>query len=112
MLGALLSLEATRFAFDFAKFVKPASYHSYLAKTWGLVMAVAVTATFATGHGKLLIAAALVLGIACNAEGLAMSFTLREWHKDVKTLSAALRIRLMEQAWCVAPQQATPRAAR
>jgi len=101
LLGTLLSLEVARFAFDFAKFGKPASYHSYLAKTWGLVMAVAVTTTFATGGGWL-IAIALALGIACNAEGLAMSIVLSEWRRDVKTLSAALRIRLMELEWCVA----------
>jgi phosphatidylglycerophosphate synthase len=100
LLGGLLSLEAARFAFDFAKFGKPASYHSYLAKTWGLVMAIAVTVAFATGRGEWLITAALSLGIACNVEGLAMSVTLRKWRRDVKTLSAALRIRLMEQAWC------------
>jgi len=102
LLGGLLSLEAARFAFDFAKFGKPASYHSYLAKTWGLVMAVAVTTTFATGGGGRLIAAALILGIACNVEGLAMSVVLSEWRRDVKTLSAALRIRLMKLEWCVA----------
>ena len=102
LLGGLLSLEAARFAFDFAKFGKPASYHSYLAKTWGLVMAVAVTATFATGGGGWLIATALVLGIACNVEGLAMSCVLPDWTRDVKTLSAALRIRLMKKEWCVA----------
>jgi len=102
LLGGLLSLEAARFAFDFAKFGKPASYHSYLAKTWGLVMAIAVTASFANGRGGWLIAVALVLGIACNVEGLAMSVVLPMWCKDVKTLSAALRIRLMEQGWCVA----------
>ena len=100
LLGGLLSLEASRLAFDFAKFGKPASYHSYLAKTWGLAMAIAVTAVFATGRGEWLITAALLLGIACNVEGLAMSIVLREWRRDVKTLSAALRIRLMEQAWC------------
>ncbi len=102
LLGELLSLEAARFTFDFAKFGKPASYHSYLAKTWGLVMAVAVTAAFATGRGGWLIAMALVLGIVCNLEGLVMSVVLSEWRRDVKTLSAALRIRLMELEWCVA----------
>ena len=55
---ALFTLEATRFAFDFAKFHKPSSYHSYLAKTWGLVLATAVIAAFLTPHADTLIAAA------------------------------------------------------
>ncbi len=32
---ALLGVEVFKFAFDFAKFGKPSSYHSYLAKCWG-----------------------------------------------------------------------------
>jgi phosphatidylglycerophosphate synthase len=91
-LGAVLSLEALRFIVDFAKFGKPASYHSYLAKTWGLIMAVAVVATLASKHAGLLIPVALVFGIACNLEGLAMSRILPVWRRDVKTLAAARRI--------------------
>ena len=93
LLGSLLSLEAARFAFDFAKFGKPASYHSYLAKTWGLLLAIAVTAAFAMGHGSMLLAAALLLGIFCDVEGFAMSMVLPQWRRDVKTLRAAWRIR-------------------
>jgi len=98
LLGALLSLEAARFAFDVAKFGKPASYHSYLAKIWGLVLAIAVMSAFASVHVGGWIVAALVLGIVCDIEGLAMSVELPVWRKDVKTLSAALRIRLMDNA--------------
>ena len=64
LMAALLTLEAARFALDFAKFGKPASYHSYLAKTWGLVMAIAVIVVFATSRATMLIPVALALGIA------------------------------------------------
>jgi len=93
LLVALLMLEVAHCAFDLAKFGKPASYHSYLAKTWGLVMAVAVTAVFATGNANGLVPVALGLGIACNLEGLAMSFVLPVWRKDVAGLKAAWRMR-------------------
>jgi phosphatidylglycerophosphate synthase len=96
LLAALLLLEGARLGFDLAKFGKPASYHSYLAKTWGLVMATAVTATFATRWGAALMPLALGLGIACNLEGLAMSVVLPFWRKDVKGLSAARRMRSMQ----------------
>jgi len=92
-LVALLALEAARFALDFAKFGKPASYHSYLAKAWGLVMAIAVVAVFASAHASPLIPAALVLGILCDLEGLVMSLVLPVWRKDVKTLNAAWVVR-------------------
>src|SRR3984957_9624354 len=68
LLVALLGLEGARFAFDFVKFGKPASYHSYLAKTWGLMMASAVIVTFATERGATLMAISLALGFVCNLE--------------------------------------------
>jgi phosphatidylglycerophosphate synthase len=93
LLVALLLLEALRFAYDFAKFGKPASYHSYLAKSWGLVMAVAVVGVFALDRSNVLVPTALVLGILCNVEGMAMSLVMPVWRKDVKTLAEAWRIR-------------------
>jgi CDP-diacylglycerol--glycerol-3-phosphate 3-phosphatidyltransferase len=92
LLVVLLGMEAVRFGVDFAKFGKPASYHSYLAKLWGLVMAVAVIGVFALDGSNMLVPAALVLGILCNVEGLAMSLVLPMWRKDVKTLAEAWRI--------------------
>lgn len=96
LFGTLLALEAIRFAFDFAKFRKPASYHSYLAKCWGLVLATAVIASFVTSHNDLSITVSLGLGIVCDLEGLAMSMILPSWHRDVKTLSAAWRQRQVD----------------
>src|SRR5579862_1396004 len=93
LLLALLGAEAARYALDFAKFGKPASYHSYLAKAWGLVMAVAVVAAFATGGGVLLMRASLGLGLLCNAEGFAMSLILPQWTRDVKGIAVAVRLR-------------------
>ncbi len=96
LLGTLLALEAVRFGVDFAKFGKPASYHTYLAKAWGLVMATAVVAAFAapaSAHAGARVAMALVLGIACDLEGLAMSLVLPVWRKDVKGLRAAWQAR-------------------
>jgi CDP-diacylglycerol--glycerol-3-phosphate 3-phosphatidyltransferase len=94
LLAALGTLEALRFGVDFAKFGKPASYHSYLAKAWGLVMAIAVVAVFGSRHASPLIPAALALGIACDLEGLAMSLLLPVWRKDVKTLRVAWALRV------------------
>jgi CDP-diacylglycerol--glycerol-3-phosphate 3-phosphatidyltransferase len=93
LLVALLALEVARFAFDFVKFGKPASYHSYLAKAWGLVMAVAVVGVFAMHRGSVLVPVALGMGILCDLEGLAMSWVMPLWRKDVKTIRAAWRIR-------------------
>jgi CDP-diacylglycerol--glycerol-3-phosphate 3-phosphatidyltransferase len=93
LLAFLLAMEVLRFGFDFVKFGKPASYHTYLAKTWGLVMAVAVVAAFAMARGSALVPVALGMGILCDAEGLAMSVVMPVWRKDVTTLGMALRLR-------------------
>lgn len=93
LLLVLVGMELAHYALDFAKFGKPASYHSYLAKAWGLVMATAVVVSFATGAGGLLIRVSLELGLLCNVEGIAMSLILPEWIRDVKGLSAAVRLR-------------------
>jgi CDP-diacylglycerol--glycerol-3-phosphate 3-phosphatidyltransferase len=93
LLIALLGLEAVRFGFDFTKFGRPASYHSYLAKLWGLVMAVAVIGVFALDRANGLVPAALVLGILCDLEGMAMSIVMPVWRKDIKTVRAAWHLR-------------------
>jgi CDP-diacylglycerol--glycerol-3-phosphate 3-phosphatidyltransferase len=93
LLILLLILEAQRFALDFIKFGKPASYHSYLAKAWGLTMAVGVVAVFWTRHPSPILSCALWLGVACNLEGLMMSAILPVWVRDVKTLRVAWQLR-------------------
>ena len=89
----LLALEAAGFVLAIAKFGKPASYHSYLAKSWSLLLATAIVSAFVTTHAAPLIAAALIFGILCNLESLSMSCILPDWVNDVKTLPAALRLR-------------------
>ncbi len=90
---ALLGIEAFKFAFDFAKFGKPSSYHSYLAKCWGLLLASAIVGAFAVGHAHLPMVSALWLGVAVNLEGLVVSTMLPVWRQDVPTIAAAWRLR-------------------
>jgi phosphatidylglycerophosphate synthase len=92
-LAALFVLEGLRYAFDFWKFGKGASYHSYLAKTWGLVLAVSIVSVLARGGPVGAITFAVALGIVTNLEGLTMSLMLPNWQNDVKTLAAARRLR-------------------
>ncbi|GAA3753043.1 hypothetical protein GCM10022270_09610 [Terriglobus aquaticus] len=93
LLAILLTLECVRYVVDLRKFGKSSSYHSYLAKTWGLVMAISLILVFAFSRGGLLLGIALVLGILCDVEGLAMSAILPQWQHDVKTIPRALALR-------------------
>jgi phosphatidylglycerophosphate synthase len=89
----LFGLEGFRYVFDFLKYRKTASYHSYLAKLWGVVLAVAMIGVFAFSGSEFFVRTALGVGIAVNLEGLAMSLMLPRWKNDVKTLWAAWRLR-------------------
>jgi phosphatidylglycerophosphate synthase len=93
LLYALLAIEAANFAANFAKFGRPASYHSYLAKAWGLMLAGAIAIGLAAGDAGWLMRVALLMGIASNAETIAMSLMLPVWRRDVKTIAEAWRIR-------------------
>jgi phosphatidylglycerophosphate synthase len=101
LLAVLLGMEVFRIGFDCVKFGKIASYHSYVAKTWGLILATAVVAEFARGDANGLMTAALGWGVVCQVEGLCMSLILSDWHRDVKTIGAAweLRQRQASAAW-------------
>lgn len=85
--------ELVRHGFDRLKYGRAASYHSYLAKAWGLIMGTAVITVLSLGRPRWLIAASVLLGIAADAEGLTMSLMLPRWQNDVKTLRAAWTLR-------------------
>jgi CDP-diacylglycerol--glycerol-3-phosphate 3-phosphatidyltransferase len=97
-IAALVALEASCLAFAFVKFGKLPSYHSYIAKTWGLVLASALVAAFVTTHPVGWLVAALVLGALSNLEGLAISLIMPVWRHDVKTLAMAWRLRGIARA--------------
>jgi hypothetical protein len=90
---ALFAIEGVRYWFDFWKFRKAASYHSYMAKAWGLLIAVAVVGVLSFGGLQWLVWVALAFGIVVNTEGLVMSLMLPQWKNDVKTLSKAWELR-------------------
>jgi len=99
-IAIVLGLEALKLVFDFVKFGKPTSYHTYLAKTWGLVLAITVVMSFAMSfamHSMIALRIAwwiaLVLGLLYCLEGLAISIIMPEWRHDLKTLPRALKIR-------------------
>ncbi len=93
LLAAVLSLEAIRMAFDWMKFGKMASYHSYTAKMWGALLAASTVTLLCFDRWYWILTLALVWGIVCDLEGLAMSAILPKWRRDVKTLRRALELR-------------------
>ena len=105
LLAVLGALEVARHGFDRWKFGRGAAYHSYLAKAWGLVMGVAVIGVLSFGGPRWLVWVSVMVGIAADLEGFAMSLMLPRWKNDVKGLGAAWRLRreMLSKATASAP---------
>jgi CDP-diacylglycerol--glycerol-3-phosphate 3-phosphatidyltransferase len=95
---ALLALEAIRIIFDRIKFGQNAAYHMWSSKIWGLLLACASVALLAYGFAGWLLAVALIIGLICDAEGLAISIVLTDAQHDVSSIMHAVRHRRTMQA--------------
>lgn len=93
LLIVLGGLEISRYVFDYLKFGREASYHSYLAKVWGSVLASALIMLLGFNISGWLLRTALWLGIVSDIEGLAISLLLPAWAHDVRSLAHAHRLR-------------------
>jgi phosphatidylglycerophosphate synthase len=93
LLAVLLTLEAARMIFDWMKFRRMASYHSYASKLWGVLLAMTAFAVLCFHGAPWMLTLALAWGIACDVEGLVMSAILPAWTADVKTIPRAVALR-------------------
>jgi phosphatidylglycerophosphate synthase len=92
LLGTLIVLELARYSYDYAKFRREASYHMWSSKVWGLALFVAFMSLLAFGADNALVTAAVILGILCDIEGLAVSMVLKRWQSDVPNFIVAMRL--------------------
>jgi phosphatidylglycerophosphate synthase len=95
-LAVLLTLELARYAFDYAKFRREASYHMWSSKAWGLALFFCFLSLLSFGKGGWPIALAIYLGIAADLEGLAISVVLKKWRTDVPSIFHAIQLRRNE----------------
>ena len=93
LLMLLVVLEASRYAFDFAKFHREASYHMWSSKIWGLALFTGFFGLLVFGDTTTCVTWAIVVGIVADLEGLAISVVLPRWKSDVPTFLHALRER-------------------
>lgn len=98
LLLILVALELLRHGFDFIRFRKMASYHSWFSKAWGLLLLAASVSLLCLGRFPFLISLALVWGIVCDLEGLAISMVLPAWQPDIRTLGRAWAVRREAEA--------------
>ncbi len=93
LLGFLVALELARYALDWLRFAREASYHTFSAKLFGVLLFAGCFALLALGVDNATLTAALWCGIFSDLEGVAISLTLRRWRSDVPTLWHALKWR-------------------
>ncbi|WP_175971873.1 CDP-alcohol phosphatidyltransferase family protein [Burkholderia sp. BCC0322] len=92
-LALLVALELCRYAFDFIKFKREASYHMWSSKLWGIALFAGFFSLLALGSNNVLVDVAIYLGIIADIEGLAISVILRQWKSDVPSFVHAFQLR-------------------
>ncbi len=97
-LSLLVALELVRYAFDFVKFQREASYHMWSSKLWGIALFAGFLSLLAFGSDGVLVDGAVYLGIVADLEGLAISTLLRDWRSDVPSVVHAVKLRARERA--------------
>ena len=97
-LAVLLSLECARYAYDWRKFRREASYHTWSAKLWGIALFGGFVSILVFDNDGVFVTAAIVVGILADLEGLLISATLRSWRHDVPSIFHALKVRANEGA--------------
>jgi phosphatidylglycerophosphate synthase len=96
-LGVLFALEIARYALDYRKFGKEASYHMWSSKAWGLALFTGFFALLVYDVAGWPVSVAIYVGIVADLEGLAISLVLPRWQADVPTIFHAIRLRAAEQ---------------
>ena len=88
----LLMTQFASWALSLCKFGKTTSYHSYVAKLWGLTLFLGTVNCF-TWRNECLLVLPLAVGILSNVEDMMMTAILPSWKTDVLSIPAALRLR-------------------
>jgi phosphatidylglycerophosphate synthase len=75
---------------NLAKYGKPASYHTYSAKLWGITLLIATVALFGFNKAGISLWLAIVVGTIHTFEEIAMTLILPQWTHDVLTIFHAI----------------------
>jgi CDP-diacylglycerol--glycerol-3-phosphate 3-phosphatidyltransferase len=75
------------------KYGKPASYHTYSAKFWGITLFIAIVALFGFNYAGIALWLTCITGVFHSLEEIAMTIILPTWQHDVLSIFHALKIR-------------------
>ncbi|MBD2497876.1 CDP-alcohol phosphatidyltransferase family protein [Nostoc sp. FACHB-280] len=74
------------------KYGKPASYHTYSAKFWGITLFIAIVALFGFNYAGIALWLTCIAGTIYSIEEIAMTLILPVWTHDVLSIFHALKI--------------------
>ncbi|BCL35937.1 CDP-alcohol phosphatidyltransferase family protein [Nostoc sp. MS1] len=75
------------------KYGKPASYHTYSAKFWGITLFVAIIALFGFNYAGITLWITCIVGTIHSIEEILMTLILPVWTHDVLSIFHALSLR-------------------
>lgn len=77
---------------NLVKYGKPASYHTYSAKIWGITLFLATIALFGFNSARIFLWIAIIVGIIHTIEEIAMTLILPQWTHDISSLVRAINL--------------------
>ncbi|MBW4645538.1 MAG: CDP-alcohol phosphatidyltransferase family protein [Goleter apudmare HA4340-LM2] len=78
---------------NLVKYGKPASYHTYSAKFWGITLCIAIVALFGFNYAGITLWLTCIAGFIYSVEEIAMTLILPVWQHDVLSIFHALKLR-------------------
>ncbi|BAY28662.1 CDP-alcohol phosphatidyltransferase [Nostoc carneum NIES-2107] len=78
---------------NLVKYGKPASYHTYSAKFWGITLAIAIISLFGFNYAGISLWLTCIAGVVYSIEEIAMTMILPVWTHDVLSIFHALKLR-------------------
>lgn len=78
---------------NLVKYGKPASYHTYSAKIWGITLLIAIVALFGFDRAQIPLWVSCIVGTVHSLEEIAMTLILPTWTHDVLSIFHALQLR-------------------
>ncbi len=78
---------------NLVKYGKPASYHTYLAKLWGITLFIATVALFEFNHAGVALWLTIIVGLVHTIEEILMTLILPVWQHDVLSIVHAWKLR-------------------
>jgi len=91
-IAILIAIQFVSWAFSYAKFRRLTSYHTYAAKTWGMMLFVSFVSLFAFANDFLLISMFVIAAVSIS-EDIVITGILPCWKSEVKHFLMAIRIR-------------------